>query len=267
MLRDRLRAPAVRVAPGAAEAAAAHVGLIAERLVLVNRQLAHARSQLDRLVHQLAEAAPAEDPDAPAETAPAPSPLPPDAAILRSLPGIGTGVLATLLAEGNERCGGDDALRCLCGVARSPGSGKSAWLPTTRDTTGLASRATRSPRYRRCEPRPWTRSLAALAARRLRHAPRRHLLRPACRKCHSVNSRHTLSIDTPHGLASPMKKPLVGASLRPRRRQRPCGHLTPASITSRRRIGTCKMVGSPFQVAISRYGARGAGSEPPSMRP
>ena len=73
-----------------------------ERLVLINRQLAHARSQLDRLVHQLAEAAPAEDPDAPAETAPAPSPLPLDAAILRSLPGIGTGVLATLLAEGND---------------------------------------------------------------------------------------------------------------------------------------------------------------------
>ena len=64
-LCDRLRAPAVRVAPGAAEAAAAHVRLIAERLVLVNRQLAHARSQLDRLVHQLAEAAPAEDPAPP----------------------------------------------------------------------------------------------------------------------------------------------------------------------------------------------------------
>ena len=110
-LRERLRAPVVTVAPGAAEATAAHVRLLAERLVLINRQLGHARRQLDRLVHQLAEAAPAEDPDAPAETAPAPSPLPPDAAILLSLPGIGTGVLATLLAEGN------DALRCLCGVA------------------------------------------------------------------------------------------------------------------------------------------------------
>ena len=118
-LRERLRAPAVRVAPGAAEAAAAHVRLIAERLVLVNRQLAHVRSQLDRLVHQLAEAAPADDPYAPAETVPAPSPAPPDAAILRSLPGIGTGVLATLLAEGNDalRRRDYDALRCLCGVA------------------------------------------------------------------------------------------------------------------------------------------------------
>ena len=58
-LRERLRAPAVRVAPGAAEAAAAHVRLLAERLVLINRQLGHARRQLDRLVQQLAEAAPA----------------------------------------------------------------------------------------------------------------------------------------------------------------------------------------------------------------
>ena len=118
-LRERLRAPVVKVAPGAAEAAAAHVRLLAERLVLINRQLGHARRQLDRLVHQLAEAAPAEDPDAPAETAPAPSPLPPDAAILLSLPGVGTGVLATLLAEGNDalRRRDYDALRCLCGVA------------------------------------------------------------------------------------------------------------------------------------------------------
>ena len=38
---ERLRAPAVRVAPGAAEAAAAHVRLVAERLVLINRQLGH----------------------------------------------------------------------------------------------------------------------------------------------------------------------------------------------------------------------------------
>ena len=96
-------------------------GSRAERLVLVNRQLAHARSQLDRLVHQLAEAAPAEDPDAHAESEPEPSPPPPDAAILLALPGIGigTGVLACLLAEGSDALRRRDyaALRCLCGVA------------------------------------------------------------------------------------------------------------------------------------------------------
>ena len=49
-LRERLQAPVVKVAPGAAEAAAAHVRLLAERLVLINRQLGHARRQLGRLV-------------------------------------------------------------------------------------------------------------------------------------------------------------------------------------------------------------------------
>ena len=118
-LRERLRAPVVTVAPGAAEAAAAHVRLVAERLVLINRQLGHARRQLDRLVGQLAEPASADDPDTPAEAEPASSPPPPDAAILLSLPGVGTGVLATLLAEGSDALRRRDyeALRCLCGVA------------------------------------------------------------------------------------------------------------------------------------------------------
>ena len=97
-LRDRLRAPAVKVAPGAA----AHVRLVVERLVLVNRQLDHARRHLDRLVRQLAEPASADDPDASAGAEPWLSKAPPDAAILLSLPGIGTGVLATLLAEGSD---------------------------------------------------------------------------------------------------------------------------------------------------------------------
>ena len=38
MLRGRLRTPAVKLASGAAEAATAHVRLVAERLALVNRQ-------------------------------------------------------------------------------------------------------------------------------------------------------------------------------------------------------------------------------------
>ena len=47
------------------------------------------------------------------------SKAPPAAAILLSLPGIGTGVLATLLAEGSDAVRRRDynALRCLCGVA------------------------------------------------------------------------------------------------------------------------------------------------------
>ena len=74
----------------------------------------HARRELDRLVHRLAEAAPADDPNASAEDDPSSKELP-DAAILRSLPGIGTKVLATLVAEGSDAVGRRDynALRCL----------------------------------------------------------------------------------------------------------------------------------------------------------
>ena len=118
-LRARLRAPAVKVAAGSAEAAVAHVRLIAERLALVNRQLNDVRRELDRLVRQLAEATPADAAYASTEDEPASSTEPPDAAILLSLPGIGTGVLATLLAEASDAVQRRDydALRCLCGVA------------------------------------------------------------------------------------------------------------------------------------------------------
>ena len=85
-LRARLRAPAVKVAAGAAEAAVAHVRLVAERLALVNSQLNAVRSELDRLVRQLAEAAPADAADTSTEDEPVSSAEPPDAAILLSLP-------------------------------------------------------------------------------------------------------------------------------------------------------------------------------------
>ena len=130
-LRSRLRVPVLNVAPGAAEAAATHVRLVAERLALVNRQLGQARRELDRLVHQLAEPAATDDPDASGEAEPGSSKAPRDAAILRSLPGIGVGVLATLLAEGGDavRRRDYDALRCLCGVAPvTRRSGKSLFV-------------------------------------------------------------------------------------------------------------------------------------------
>ena len=79
------------------------------------------RRELDGLVHQLAEAAPADDPNVSTEDEPS-SKEPPDAAILLSLPGIGTKVLATLLAEGSDgvRRRDYDALRCLCGGGSGP---------------------------------------------------------------------------------------------------------------------------------------------------
>ena len=74
-LRSRLRVPVVKVAPGAAEAAATHVRLVAERLGLVNRQLDRARRELDRLVR---EPAATDDSDASAETEPGSSNAPRD---------------------------------------------------------------------------------------------------------------------------------------------------------------------------------------------
>ena len=68
MLRHRLRAKAVKVAPGTAEAAVARVRLVVERLVLVYQQRVHARRQLDGLVRQLAEAAPVDEPNTSEET-------------------------------------------------------------------------------------------------------------------------------------------------------------------------------------------------------
>ena len=187
-LRARLRAPAVKLAPGTGEAATTHVRLLAERLALVNRQLDHARRELDRLVHQLAVAAPADDPNASTEDEPS-SREPPDTAILLSVPGIGTKVLATLLAEGNDAVGRRDydALRMI--VTR-----RQAAHDRLRDAAyHLGSRRcpTRSgqPRQVPVAPRPRPRSRARsalggrpLAQRRLRDAPRRHPLRPApCR--------------------------------------------------------------------------------------
>ena len=121
------------------DAATTHVRLLVARLALLNRQLDQADRQLNRLVHQLVEAAPAADPDAPTEDEPASSTAPPDAAILLSLPGVGTRVLATLFAEGSDavRRRDHDARRCLCGVAPvTRRSGKSLLVTQRRAAHG-----------------------------------------------------------------------------------------------------------------------------------
>lgn len=107
--RATLRARSVPAAPGAAEAASAHVDLIAKRLALINRQAGQVRRRLDALTEACAKEGP-------------PSGQPQrqrDVAILRSLPGLGRVVLATLLAEAWEPLRRRDyhALRCLAGVA------------------------------------------------------------------------------------------------------------------------------------------------------
>jgi len=105
-----LRQQPLTVAPGAAEAAAAHIKTLVERIRLVNRQIKEANGHLDRLTAS---------PNPAKESEPGQKCEQRDADILRSLPGVGRIVLATLLAEASQPLGKADyhALRSLCGVA------------------------------------------------------------------------------------------------------------------------------------------------------
>jgi transposase len=107
---ERLRAPAIPLAPGTVSAAVSHLEAVAKRLDLVNRQRLAVDERLDRLTQSLAAAQ---------EGAEGQGPEPRDVTILRSLPGVGRIVLATLLAEAFEALRRRDyqALRCLSGVA------------------------------------------------------------------------------------------------------------------------------------------------------
>jgi transposase len=107
---ETLRAPAIPVAPGTERAATGHLDAVASRLDLVNQQIRRAEVQLDSLTEQLC----GQEGDEPGhETEQR------DVTILRSLPGVGRIVLATLLAEAPDALHRRDyhALRCLSGVA------------------------------------------------------------------------------------------------------------------------------------------------------
>ncbi len=103
-----LRQKPVTVAPGTLEAATAHIRAVADRLHLVNRQIKQAHKRIDALCQRIAE-----------EDAPGQRTERRDVDILRSLPGIGRIVLATLLAEAPRPLADRDyhALRALSGVA------------------------------------------------------------------------------------------------------------------------------------------------------
>ena len=109
-LLERLRAPAITVAPGTTEAAGVHINSLIRRLVVINRELRAARAKLDRLIERLA---------APEGSEPGQQPEQRDVAILASSPGAGRINIATLLAEAWDALQRRDyhALRCLCGVA------------------------------------------------------------------------------------------------------------------------------------------------------
>jgi transposase len=102
-----LRRPAIAVAAGVTEAAVLHLRSLIARLRLANAEFRRAGRKLDELCAGLSQDA-AVKPGGPC-----------DADILRSLPGIGTVVLATLLTEAGDPLARRDhaALRTLSGVA------------------------------------------------------------------------------------------------------------------------------------------------------
>jgi hypothetical protein len=104
-----LRQKPLKVAPGTTEAATAHIKTLAARLRLVNEQIKEANGKLDQLTNELS--AKESEPGQECEQR--------DADILRSLPGVGRIVLATLLAEASQPLAKADyhALRTLSGAA------------------------------------------------------------------------------------------------------------------------------------------------------
>lgn len=109
-IMERLRAPAITVAPGTTEAACAHVQTLIRRITLINRELRAARAKLGHLTERLAKAGDIEPGQNQGQR---------DVAILQSSPGAGRITIATLLAEAWDALQRRDyhALRCLCGVA------------------------------------------------------------------------------------------------------------------------------------------------------
>jgi transposase len=105
-----LKEKPITVAAGTTEAATAHIRTLMVRLKLVNQQIRDVERQLDMLCEKVGE---------PGGVEPGQSNEQRDAAILRSLPGIGRIVVTTLLSEAVEPLQRRDyhALRPLCGTA------------------------------------------------------------------------------------------------------------------------------------------------------
>ncbi len=107
---DLLRQPAITVAAGVTEAAVLHLRSLVVRLRVANAEFRQAECRLEELCAGLSQGAAAEENGSR------------DAAILRSLPGVGTVTLATLLTEAGDPLAHRDhaALRTLSGVAPVP---------------------------------------------------------------------------------------------------------------------------------------------------
>jgi len=101
-----LQGPSVHVAPGVAEAASRHIQMLVPRLHLVREQVRRCERDIEQLLEKLS----ASEPESEGQR---------DAAIVQSLPGAGTIVSATLLAEAWQTLADRDypRLRSLSGVA------------------------------------------------------------------------------------------------------------------------------------------------------
>lgn len=127
-LHGALQAPALPVAPGTAEAASEHLALLLPRLRLVHAQRGHCEHRLERLLTALAEGPGAAE-----------RPEHRDVTILRSLPGVGRVVAATMLAEAWQPLTARDyqTLRAHAGVAPvTRQSGKSRLVGMRRSCNG-----------------------------------------------------------------------------------------------------------------------------------
>jgi len=116
-LKRRLAERPLDVDPASARAVEERVRLLVERLQVVNKQIADAEGRLDAFLDQLGNAGPA--PGGDGDPQPGQAPEQRDATILRSMPGVGRVVLATLLAEADDALRRRDyhALRCQSGIA------------------------------------------------------------------------------------------------------------------------------------------------------
>ena len=100
-----LRAPALPVVPGMLEAVSAHVAVLLPQLALVHRQVRACATQLAAALDALAAAGDeTQDPAGPGASGPnaggrGPAPVGRVVQMLRSLPGVGTGVAGVVLAE------------------------------------------------------------------------------------------------------------------------------------------------------------------------
>jgi hypothetical protein len=111
------------VAPGTVEAVTAHIRLLLPRVQLLAEQQKACRRGLEALLDEYAAsddtAVPPSTPPGPTPGTPSTPPAPDDVTILRSLPGVGTLITATLLTDAGSALAARDylTLRATAGIA------------------------------------------------------------------------------------------------------------------------------------------------------